>query len=291
MAYNLIEILKILEINFMQIGKYLDAIFYDIRPILEAKENSLVFISDDIKDRDIILEMTKSKLIICNNVSNINKKLLNEKCFIQVMNPSLVIKKICDFLFNSEQRIGIMPSSYVDHDAEMGESVYIGHFSYVGKCKIGNNVVIGEHCTIYDNVVIGNNVNIQAGSVIGCLSFNFIEDENRKKVLFPQIGRVIIGNDVHIGTNTYIARGSLGDTTISNEVKIYGNVDIGHNVKIGYRSMIYPHVFIAGSTIIGNDTRIYMSSSIKDHLVIGDRVIVSMGSVIKRNIANNQVYF
>ena len=201
-----------------------------------------------------------------------------------------------------EVRPGVHPSAAVGAGAQInatasiaamvviGEGATIGAFSVIGEgCCIGANAVIGSHARLYPHVVIyhdcviGDNLIAHSGAVIGSDGFGIAMDEGRW-IKIPQIGRVVIGNDVEIGANTTIDRGALDDTVIEDGVKLDNQIQIAHNVRIGAHTAIAGCVGIAGSTTIGRYCRIGGSAGILGHLQIADHVEISSFTLIGKSI-------
>jgi UDP-3-O-[3-hydroxymyristoyl] glucosamine N-acyltransferase len=213
-------------------------------------------------------------------------------------------------LFHPEpaHRPGIHPSAVIDPDAivaadaEIGAHVVIGAGSRIGPgtrlapgCVIGNDVEIGTDCRIYPRVTIysgcrlGDRVILHAGCVIGSDGFGLAwEGDAWLKV--PQVGRVIIGDDVEIGANTTVDRGALNDTVIEHGVKIDNLVQIAHNCHIGADTAIAGCAGIAGSTRIGQRCLIGGAAMILGHIDICDGVTVSGASFIGKSIRQPGVY-
>ncbi|HEU0234495.1 MAG TPA: UDP-3-O-(3-hydroxymyristoyl)glucosamine N-acyltransferase [Gallionella sp.] len=174
--------------------------------------------------------------------------------------------------------------------AVIGEGATVGAFSVIGEgCCIGANTVIGSHARLYPHVVIyhdcviGDNLIAHSGAVIGSDGFGIAMDEGRW-IKIPQIGRVVIGNDVEIGANTTIDRGALDDTVIEDGVKLDNQIQVAHNVHIGAHTAIAGCVGIAGSTSIGRYCRIGGSAGILGHLHIADHVEIAAFTLIGKSI-------
>ncbi|MCG6934189.1 MAG: UDP-3-O-(3-hydroxymyristoyl)glucosamine N-acyltransferase [Gallionella sp.] len=174
--------------------------------------------------------------------------------------------------------------------AVIGAGATIGAHSVIGSgCHIGENVVVGSNARFYPRVVvyhgcvIGDNLIAHAGAVIGSDGFGHAMDQGRW-VKIPQIGRVVIGNDVEIGANTTIDRGALDDTVIEDGVKLDNQIQIAHNVRIGAHTAIAGCVGIAGSTTIGKYCLIGGSAGILGHLQIADHVEIAAFTLIGKSI-------
>ena len=176
----------------------------------------------------------------------------------------------------------------------IGKNVKIGKNTFIGtNTIIESNSIIGSNCVVGSNVILknsilGNNVMIQDGCKIGLKGFGFIPVTN-KNFKFPHIGRVLINNDVEIGSNCTIDRGSIDDTVIGNNTYLDNQVHIAHNVKIGSNCMIAGQVGFAGSTTIGNNVSIGGQAGISGHLKIGNNVKIGGGSGVIKDVEDNQV--
>lgn len=192
-------------------------------------------------------------------------------------------------------------------DVEIGKNVSIGDFCYISEnvkiddetiiypnvfigydVKIGSNCIIYPNVTIYDRTEIGNNVIIHAGVVIGSDGFGYIE-KDKKRIKIPQVGKVIIEDNVEIGANTTIDRATLGETIIGNGTKIDNLVQIGHNVKIGKNSVIVAQVGIAGSCSIGENVIIAGQAGIADHLTIEDEAIILAQAGVSKSVKRGSI--
>ncbi len=154
---------------------------------------------------------------------------------------------------------------------------------------IGNNSIIHPNVVLKTNTIIGKNCTIYAGAVIGSDGFGYAKD-NDKWLAIPQIGKVVLGDNVDIGSNSTIDRGALDDTIISSGVKIDNLVQIGHNCIIGENTIIAGCVGIAGSAKIGKNCAIGGAAMILGHLSITDNVTISPGSMITRSINKSGTY-
>ncbi len=168
----------------------------------------------------------------------------------------------------------IMEYVIIRKDTKIGKNCIIYPHTYIGETvSIGNNTIIYPNVTIYDGSVIGNNVIIHSGAVIGSDGFGYTQRKG-KNLKIPQIGNVIIEDNVEIGANTTIDRSTIGSTIIKKGVKIDNLVQIAHNVIIGENTVIASQTGISGSTIIGKNCILAGQVGIADHAIIEDNVIV-----------------
>lgn len=184
----------------------------------------------------------------------------------------------------------IDPTASIGAMTVVGQAATIGAHSIVGDgCCIGDNVVIGSYARLYPRVVIyhdcvaGDRLIAHSGAVIGSDGFGMAMEDGRW-IKIPQIGKVIIGDDVEIGANTTIDRGALDDTVIEDGVKLDNQIQVAHNVRIGAHTAIAGCVGIAGSTTIGKYCRIGGSAGILGHLHIADHVEIAAFTLIGKSI-------
>lgn len=216
-------------------------------------------------------------------------------------NPYAYYARVVTLLNPALQRpLGIHPSAVVNSkipaSVSIGERVVVGAGVKLGEnvtvypgCVIGDGVSIGDdsllfpNTVIYHNCVIGRRAVIQAGAVIGSDGFGFAK-EGERWIKIPQIGRVVIGDDVEIGANTSIDRGALDDTVIGNGVKLDNQIQIAHNVVIGDHVAMAGCVGIAGSTKIGRRCTVGGAGMIIGHLELADDVHVSAGTMVTKSL-------
>ncbi len=255
-----------------------------------VNHESLDWVNPSNSQKQYLFEISKAKIIIVDDSIAIDKAQLANRCIIVSNDPKFTFATIVNNIKMQKYFGKIHKMSSISPDASIHESVYIGPNTNIGKVKIGKNSVIHGNCTIYDNVQIGNNVTINAGTVIGSEGFGYVKNEQNENIKFPHLAGVLIGNDVEIGSNTSIDRGSLSDTIIEDGVKIDNLVHIAHNVKIRRDSVVIANSMIGGSTIIGFNTWIAPSVSILEQLQIGNNVVVGVGAVVTKNIPDGETW-
>lgn len=184
----------------------------------------------------------------------------------------------------------IAASARVEAGAVIAAGAHIGPGTWIGpNCSVGERVRIGAHGRLHANVSIyhdcelGDRVIVHAGAVIGADGFGLAMEQGSWRKI-PQIGRVVVGNDVEIGANTCIDRGALDDTVIEDDVKLDNQIQIGHNCRIGAHTAIAGCVGIAGSTRIGRYCRIGGSAMIGGHLEIADQVEIGGATPVAKSI-------
>jgi UDP-3-O-[3-hydroxymyristoyl] glucosamine N-acyltransferase len=178
----------------------------------------------------------------------------------------------------------------IEDGATVGERVTIGAHSFLGSgVKVGDDSRLYPSVTVYRDCRIGARAIVHSGVVIGADGFG-MANEGGRWIKIPQLGRVVVGDDVEIGANTTVDRGALDDTVIEEGVKLDNQIQVGHNCRIGAHTAIAGCVGIAGSTVIGKHCAIGGGAGILGHLTICDHVTVSACTVITRSIRQPGMY-
>jgi UDP-3-O-[3-hydroxymyristoyl] glucosamine N-acyltransferase len=286
--------------NYYQKKIYNQKIF-GVNNIKDAKSGDVIFFNDLKYEHDVKITKASACIVNKNLVKYLNKNTIS----IISQNPLLDFYKIVSIFYpnssTDQEKITTSKNKYqflkknilvgentlidksvnIGKDTEIGNNVIIKHNVHIGKnCKIGSNVII-------ENALMGDNIIIKSGTLIGQTGFGF-NFEKKKRIKFPHIGRVIIENDVLIGSFCTIDRGSLTDTVIGEFTSIDNQVQIAHNVKIGNFCMIAAQSGIAGSTVIGNNVQIGGQTGISGHLSIGNNVKIGGKSGVISDINDNQ---
>jgi UDP-3-O-[3-hydroxymyristoyl] glucosamine N-acyltransferase len=202
------------------------------------------------------------------------------------IHATAIIGKNCNI--DSSVRIGA--NVVIDDNVTIGANTQIG-----AGCVIGNNCEIGANCrlwprvTLYYKTKIGNHVNIHSGAILGADGFGWAQHEGRWHKV-PQLGKVIIEDDVDIGANATIDRGTLGNTIIETGVRLDNMTQIAHNVRVGAHTIMAGFSGVAGSTTIGKHCMIGGNVSIADHIYIVDNVILTGTSVVSRPVKEPGIY-
>jgi len=223
--------------------------------------------------------------------------------YIVSQNPYLTFARVLEFFYpKKEQKPGIDPSAFISENASVGgnakifPNVYIGDNARIGEnvvlypgCFIGENVSVGDNTWIYSNVTIrencqlGRNCIIHAGTVIGADGYGFTRNGNSYYKI-PQVGNVIIEDNVEIGANVTCDRATLGSTRIGTGTKIDNLIHIAHNVQIGKNVLIVAQVGISGSVDVGDDVTIAGQSGVVGHISIGAGSVIAARSVVTNDV-------
>ena len=277
---------------------------YKLAKIEEGTEGSLTFLANP-KYQNYIYT-TQATITIVNKSFQPEQDITTT--MIKVEDAYKSFSKLLEY-YNQVKlmKSGIEEPSFISANVAYGDNLYLGSFCYIGKdVKIGNNVkiypntFIGDNVTIGDNCVffagvriysetqIGKNCTIHSGTIIGSDGFGFapMEDGSYSKV--PQIGNVIIEDNVDIGSCTTIDRATLGSTIIRKGVKLDNQIQIAHNVEIGENTVIAAQTGIAGSTKIGKNCMIGGQVGFAGHLTIGNNVRIQAQSGIGKNIKDGE---
>ena len=271
------------EFNFKKIIGPSNLFFEKPSNLSDADHNSICWIKKKESSFDIFQKSKASFTVIHSDIdhSNLNVK---SKCYILSDDPKLTFSKICNKLFINHPSPSIHESTVIAEGARIKESSFIGPNCIIGKARIGENCILKGGIFIADNVNIFNNVTIEHGAVIGSDGYGYSRAKDGEIEHFPHIGGVQIGDDVYIGANTCIDRGSLADTIIGKGSKIDNLVHIAHNVNIGENVLIIANSMIAGSVKIEKDSWIAPSASILNQKSIGEGCTVGMGAVVLKDV-------
>jgi len=273
----------------------------DLGKIEEGKPNTLSFLAND-KYENHIYNSNAAAVIVSNEFQ---PKQEIKPALIRVKDPyssfTILLEEYNKII--SYAKNGIEEPAYIGQDSKVGEGIFRGAFSYIGKnctigknvkiypnAYIGDNVEVGDNTIIfagvkiYENCKIGNNCNLQAGAVIGSDGFGFAPQADGTYKTIPQLGNVILEDNVSIGANTTIDCATLGSTIIRNGVKIDNMVQIAHNVEIDQNTVIASQAGISGSTKIGKNCVIAGQVGIVGHIQIADKTTITAKTGISKTI-------
>lgn len=256
------------------------------KPVTDANNDSLVYVIESAKNKESLILGTMARTIICDEIPS-DILIYKNKCLVIHSKPKLLFAKIVNASLQLNFQWEIHPTAVIHPEAQIAKNIYIGAHVYIGKSAIGENTIIHSNVSIYDNVKIGQRVIIDSGAVIGAAGFGFVRDKDGVPHQFPQLGGVLIEDDVEIGANTCIDRGALEDTIIRKGAKIDNLVQIAHNVEIGKYTYIISQTVIAGSTKIGEKCWI-APSFILNKVKIGDNVTIGFGSVVLKSVPSGE---
>lgn len=273
-----------------------------VQGLEHAKETDISFLSNPKYIKS--LASTKAAAVIVTKDQAVDQAINT----LTMPNPQLGFIKVAALFATTVTGKSIHPSAIIDESASLASSVSIGANVVIGKhVTVGNDsiiaagsvvedgVIIGHGCQINANVtlchdiILGDQCVIDAGAVIGSDGFGNVMDDGRWHKI-PQLGRVVLKNDVHIGANTTIDRGTLQDTIIHAGARLDNLIQVAHNVIIGENTAIAAGSGIAGSTTIGRDCQIAGQVGIAGHLHIVDHVIVTGKGMVSKSITEPGIY-
>lgn len=229
------------------------------------------------------------------------------KVLIRVGNVRIAFARALE-LFHPEPALpaGIHPTAVVAESAQVDPTAHVGPYCVLGErvrlgakavlhaCNyVGADSVLGADCVLFPHAVLyprtelGQRVRIHAGTVVGADGYGYVLDHGRHRKV-PQIGHVVLGDDVELGANVTVDRGALGPTVIGRGTKIDNLVQIGHNVRIGEHCLVISQAGIAGSTHLGNYVILAGQAGLAGHLKIGNKVTVAAQSGVMHNIPDGQ---
>lgn len=229
---------------------------------------------------------------------------------VRVDDAHIALAEALDLLYPAEPRApDVAPTAVLGRGVELGEDVRIGSYAVIGaRTQVGEGATIGDHCvvgegcrigretelkphvTLYPGTVLGERCIIHSGARLGVDGYGYVlQDGTHRKV--QQVGRCVVEDDVEIGANTTIDRGSLGETRIGAGTKIDNLVHLAHNVRVGRNCLVVAQVGIAGSTTLGNGVALAGQVGVIGHLQIGDGARVAAQSGVSTDIPAGETYF
>lgn len=267
------------------------------RPLADAEPGDITFVDDD-RYLDDWHHSRASAAVVRPTVP------VNGRPLIRVQDPLMAFASIMKRLRGLSAKVSscihptacVHPSAVIGQEANIGPFVVVGEGTTIGpRAKLHAGVVVGANCrfgmdvtlfprvVIYDDCILGDRVAVHAGSVIGADGFGY-RPQGGRHVKVPQLGHVEIGDDVEIGANSCIDRGTFGATRIGFGTKIDNLVQIAHNVQIGKHNLLVSQVGIAGSCTTGEYVVMAGQAGVSDHLTIGDRTQVGAQSGIIKDV-------
>lgn len=263
-------------------GYYID----NLADIEHVNLTTLDWVNPAKTNKQEIAEKSPARVMLVDN----GVEYVPGKVLIYVKNPKQSLAIVGNEFFVEKTKPGIHPTAIVDKEAVIDPSATIGAYAVIGKAAIGARTVVSPFVRIYDNVTIGEDCFVKEGAVIGGAGFGFETDEQGNRFRFPQIGGVRIGNHVDIGGNTCIDRGALSDTMLDDFAKVDNLCHIAHNAHIGKNAVVVACAEVSGSCSIGENTWVGPNACIRDQRHVGRNTMIGMGSVVVKNVGDNEVW-
>lgn len=278
---------ELLKTEGMIEGAYVD----NIPDPSHVTETSLDWINSSKTEKQRIAETSNARVLVVDPDVIYSPTMASRgKILLIVSKPRVVMARIANHFFVDRKMPGIHPSAIIDKDAIIDSSAYIGPGCVIGKACIGSDTILMANVTVYDNVIIGNRCILQAGVVIGTDGLGCSRDEYGALIKFPHLGGVLLGNDIEVGANSQIARGSFSDTIIEDGCKINGLCFIAHNCHLEKNVWITGDTMLCGSVHVKKNSTIFSNVVIRDQRTIGESVIIGMGSVVTKSIPDGETW-
>lgn len=261
-----------------------DAVVSTFAKIEEGKAGAISFLSNP-KYTHYIYE-TESTIVLINEDVVLEHPV--KPTLIRVKNAYESVAQLLQLYASTlPKKTGIDSLAFVSQSAKIGKDVYIAPFAYIGEnVTIGDGTRIFPHVCIYDGCQIGSNVTIHAGSVIGADGFGFAPNQEGYDKI-PQLGIVVIEDNVEIGANTCVDRSTMGQTVIHKGVKLDNLIQVGHNCEIGENTVMSAQVGLAGSTKVGSWCMVGGQAGFSGHIHVADRTMVGAQSGVISNTKGN----
>ncbi len=276
----------------------------NISKIEQGEPGTLTFLAN-LKYANYIYD-TKASIVIVNDSFKPEKKI--STTMVSVPDAYSAFASLLEMYQQAvPKRTGISKSASIATSATIGKNAYIGDFVSIGEntvigddcsiypntsigynCNIGKNALLYSGVNIYDDCVLGNNCTLHSGVVVGADGFGFAPLENNDYKKIPQIGNVIIEDNVEVGANTTIDRATMGSTVIKKGAKIDNLIQIAHNAVVGENTVVAAQTGISGSTTIGKNCMIGGQVGIIGHLKIADGVMIAAQSGVAKSIAQEK---
>ncbi len=267
-----------------------------LAPLDQAEPDDLTFVAD--KKYAAHLRSSRAGAVLVNAQQPVDRPA------IRVPNPYVAFLTLLDHFFPPHHpQWGLDARAVLDPDVHVGQQVSIGPYVVIGRgarlgdrvvvypgTYIGEDCVIGDDCVLYTNVSLyarvqlGRHVIVHSGAIIGADGFGFYPQADGSYRKIPQVGRVLIGDEVEIGANTCIDRAMLGDTVIESGAKLDNLIQIGHNTAIGAHSVLAAQIGVSGSVRIGPQVRIGGQAGIAEHVTVGQGASVGAQSGIPHDV-------
>ncbi len=282
MAFSLADVRRILG-DGVRIAGGDGATFANVRTLDSAEAESLVWISPKrAATATDLLRATPASVVIAPAEVQIPDGI--RAAVVLVASPKLAFSRIVEALFARRPAAGIHPTATIHPEAEIDPSAFVGPHCHVGRAKLGPGVVLDGHVHVYDGVTIGARTWIAANAVLGVDGFGYTQDEDGEWVHFPHVGGVVLGEDVRVGAQACVVRGTLGDTIVESGTKLDNFVTVGHNARVGKRTLVASHAIVGGSAVVGDDVWVSPHVTILNGIRVGKGAVLGAGAVVVADV-------
>jgi len=256
-----------------------------VAPPTDVSAGTLTLVTRKGESLPKLFQNAPAEVLVFTDASHREESKFLPQCFVLSDNPRLQFCRVLNHLLAEAFVPHIADSAAIRTSIPLNHCVRIGEGCVIsGDVTVGDRTVIEPQVIISGKVTIGCDVYLKSGAVIGQRGFGFERDEAGTPILFPQLGGVRIGDRVEVGALTTIARGTLGDTIVGDDVKVDDHVHIAHNVVIGPRCLIAAGAVVTGSVTIGSDVWIGPNATTTNAIKIGTGATVSLGGVVVRDV-------
>lgn len=264
---------------------------YNIPDAPNVKEESLDWINSSKTNKQEIADVSKAKVLVVDSSVVYTPELEQQgKTLLVVKAPRTAVAKIAEHFFLDKPTSGIHPSAIIDDEAVVDPTAHIGAGCVIGKATIGANTILMPNVVVYDDVTVGDNCLIQAGAIIGTDGLGCTRDEEGRLTKFPHLGGIRIGNNVEVGANCQIAKGTFSDTIIEDGCKMNGLCFIAHNSHLEENVWITGDTMLCGSVHVEKNATIFSNVIVREQMRLGEGSIIGMGSVVTKPVPAHETW-
>lgn len=289
-AHEILTVFNNYITSFYGDVEHTEAGFFD--SLSRSTGKSLIWISGRFQDTGHILKASDYAIAICEDGYEPDSEVLDKGGVIFMTRfPRLLAIKVAQRFFSQITPTAIHPTAVIHPDASIGRNCSIGAYAVIGNCSLSDDVCIGAGCVIEDGVEIGRNTSIGAKSVLGSTQSANERDLDGTILAFPHLGKLVIGQNVSIGTGCIIAKGVFEDTRIGDGTVIDSSCLVGHNAIIGKRVFLSSNCTIGGSAVIEDDAVLFSDVKTRQWVRIGRHAVVGQGSLVIRDVPERELWF
>lgn len=262
-------------------------IFVSAENIDRASPGAMSFCKYSGKQAVDMIASSEAGVVICGVLDDVNIFSRNVVVISTTDARKAFVRAVAAF-FSPARLHGIHPTAVIDPDAVIHSTAYIGPHVVLGACVVGANTEIHANVVVYKNTRIGENVTINSGTVIGADGFGYERDVDGSMTKFIHLGGVLIEDNVEIGTNTSIDRGTLGNTIIERGVKIDNQIHIAHNCHIRENAVVIAQSMVGGSVTIGARAWVAPGVVIMNGITLGDDSYCGLGAIVTKSVKDGE---
>ena len=282
---------QVLDIEGAQEDEIKSLYIDNLADVEHVNETTLDWVNSTKANKQEIAENSKAKILVVDASVLYTSELEKQgKTLLVVKEPRSAVAKIAEHFFLDKPTSGIHSSAIIDEEAVVAPTAHIGAGCVIGKASIGANTILMPNVVVYDDVTIGDNCLIQAGAILGTDGLGCTRDEEGRLTKFPHLGGIRIGNDVEIGANCQIAKGTFSDTIIEDGCKINGLCFIAHNTHLEKNVWITGDTMLCGSVYVEKNATIFSNVIVREQMRLGEESIIGMGSVVTKPVPAHETW-